>query len=44
MAERRTLDAIERAELILQVDTARTVADPFKLTSTLSRDPNPHRR
>jgi hypothetical protein len=36
MADRRTLDAIETAELILQVDTARTAGDPFKLTATLN--------
>ncbi|MEY2563207.1 MAG: hypothetical protein QOH88_1400 [Verrucomicrobiota bacterium] len=36
MADRRTLDAIETAELILQVDTARTAADPFKLSATLN--------
>jgi hypothetical protein len=35
MAERRTLDAIETAELIFQVDTARAPADPFKLPAAL---------
>jgi len=33
MADRRTLDAIETAELILQVDTARVAGDPFKLAA-----------
>jgi hypothetical protein len=36
MADRRTLNAIETAELILQVDAARTAGDPFKLSATLN--------
>ncbi|MDQ6809756.1 MAG: hypothetical protein M3Z64_10115 [Verrucomicrobiota bacterium] len=35
MADQATLDAIETAELILQVDTGRAPADPFKLPATL---------
>ncbi len=35
MADSATLDAIETAELILQVDAARAAADPFKLPATL---------
>jgi hypothetical protein len=36
MPDRRTLDAIETAELILQVDTGRAAGDPFILTATLN--------
>lgn len=35
MADQATLDAIETAELILQVDTARAAGDPFKLPAPL---------
>lgn len=35
MSDRRTLDAIETAELIIQVDTGRDPADLFKLTPAL---------
>jgi hypothetical protein len=35
MADQATLDAIETAELILQVDTPRLPVDPFKLSAAL---------
>ena len=35
MSEQATLDAIETAELILQVDAAQPPADPFKLVASL---------
>ncbi len=35
MADQATLDAIETAELILQVDSPRDAADPFKLPAAL---------